>query len=222
METANSLDPARDDHVARPAPPVSLCGSLLREHRHVCAFFNSREDEYRVTLPFIQDGLARGDKAYHLIGSERRDDHLRRLNAAGIDTATLQLTGQFELQSWNDSYFGGVGHFDPDRWLERLEQALSSGPAITRFIAHMEWALEDRPGVDRIVEYEARANYLLPKYKDPVICCYDLTRFSGDVVIDIMRTHPLVIIGGILQENPFFVPPAEMLEQLRERRRTLA
>jgi hypothetical protein len=26
-------------------------------------------------------------------------------------------------------------------------------------------------------------------------------------VIDIMRTHPMVIIGGILQQNPFFVPP---------------
>jgi len=35
--------------------------------------------------------------------------------------------------------------------------------------------------------------------------------------MDIMRTHPMVIIGGILQENPFFVPPADMLRELRER-----
>ena len=34
--------------------------------------------------------------------------------------------------------------------------------------------------------------------------------------MDIMRTHPMVIIGGILQENPFFVPPDEMLRELRE------
>lgn len=38
--------------------------------------------------------------------------------------------------------------------------------------------------------------------------------------MDIMRTHPMVIIGGILQENPFFVPPDEMLQELRERERT--
>ena len=31
--------------------------------------------------------------------------------------------------------------------------------------------------------------------------------------MDIMRTHPMVIIGGILQENPFFVPPDEMLRE---------
>ena len=37
--------------------------------------------------------------------------------------------------------------------------------------------------------------------------------------MDILRTHPMVIIGGILQENPFFVPPDEFLRELRERAR---
>ena len=32
-----------------------------------------------------------------------------------------------------------------------------------------------------------------------------------------MRTHPMIVIGGILQENPFFVPPDEFLRELRER-----
>lgn len=35
--------------------------------------------------------------------------------------------------------------------------------------------------------------------------------------MDIMRTHPMVIIGGLLQENPFFVPPDEMLREIRAR-----
>ena len=46
---------------------------------------------------------------------------------------------------------------------------------------------------------------------------YDLAKFGGDIVVDIMRTHPMIIIGGILQENPFFVPPDEFLRKLRER-----
>jgi hypothetical protein len=36
-------------------------------------------------------------------------------------------------------------------------------------------------------------------------------------VVDIMRTHPMIIIGGVLQENPFFVPPDVFLQELRER-----
>jgi len=37
-------------------------------------------------------------------------------------------------------------------------------------------------------------------------------------VIDIMRTHPMIIIGGLLQRNPFFVPPEEFLREIRQRR----
>ena len=83
-------------------------------------------------------------------------------------------------------------------------------------MTHMEWALEDRPGVEGLLQYEAEAN-LVP-FEDPVVCAYDLSKFGADVAVDVMRTHPLIIIGGILQENPFFVPPDEFLGELRARR----
>ena len=35
--------------------------------------------------------------------------------------------------------------------------------------------------------------------------------------MDILRTHPMVIVGGVLQQNPFFVPPDRFLEELRTR-----
>jgi hypothetical protein len=35
-------------------------------------------------------------------------------------------------------------------------------------------------------------------------------------VVDALRTYPLVIIGGLLQQNPFFVPPDQLLLEIRE------
>lgn len=99
-----------------------------------------------------------------------------------------------------------------------LKAGKEKGFPLTRLVANMEWALTDRPGVNDIVEYESRLNEVLPNYDDPVICTYDLSRFSAGVVIDILRTHPLVIIGGILQENPFYVSPDRFLRELSERR----
>jgi hypothetical protein len=58
---------------------------------------------------------------------------------------------------------------------------------------------------------------VVPKYKDIVICAYDLSKFSASVVIDAMRTHPVVIVGGLLHENPFFVPPEQFLLEIKER-----
>jgi hypothetical protein len=83
--------------------------------------------------------------------------------------------------------------------------------------AGTEWALLDRPGVHDLIEYESRINDLFSKYEDPVCCTYDVSKFSATVIMDAMRVHPAVIIGGIYQENPFYVPPDEFLRELRER-----
>jgi hypothetical protein len=71
-----------------------------------------------------------------------------------------------------------------------------------RLWANMEWALQNRPGVADLIEYEAWLNYLLPKYDHITVCVYDLAKFSAGVIMNVVRTHPLVIIGGNLQENP--------------------
>jgi hypothetical protein len=82
----------------------------------------------------------------------------------------------------------------------------------------MDWAADGQLHSDNLVEFESRVNELWSRHEDAVICVYDLAKFGGDTVIDIMRTHPMVIIGDILQHNPFYVPPEEFLRELRERR----
>ncbi len=200
---------------------VQCAGSSLRQHRHICAFFNGIDEEHRVLRSFIKEGFDRGDKAFHIVDPELQPEHLKRLAEAGIDVEQAMGTGQLELRRWQDAYLRG-DRFDQDAMLALLEEVLQSGAAsgypLTRLLAHMEWALLDKPGVDDLVEYETRLNYVLPKYADPVICTYDLSKFSAGVMMDIMRTHPVVIIGEVLQENPFFVPPDQFLLEIRERR----
>src|SRR5882672_1325525 len=201
---------------------VQFAGGILGGQRHVCAFFNGIDEEHRVLRSFIKDGLDGGERAFHIVDPELREEHLKRLAESGIDVARAMGTGQLEVRPWQDTYLRG-DRFDQDAMLALIEGILQSGAAggypLTRLLAHMEWACFDKPGVDDLVEYETRLNYVLPKYDDPVICTYDLLKFSSSVAMDIMRTHPAVIIGGVLQENPFFVPPDQFLLEIRERRR---
>ena len=201
--------------------PLRFAGSELGAQRHICAFFHSADEEYRVVLPFIKDGFECGHKAFHVVDPKLRDEHRQRLASGGIDVPAVEQSGQFDLRNWNDVYLRD-GRFDQDRMLGLLQEVLEGGRqqgfALTRMVAHVEWALEKQPGVDDLVEYETRVNYIWPQNKDAVICVYDLAKFGGHIVMDILRTHPMVLIGGIIQENPFFVPPDEFLRELRERR----
>jgi hypothetical protein len=171
-------------------------------------------------LPFIKDGLGRGDRIYHIVDPALVQDHLGRLAAAGIDVDTTRSTGQFGLENWNETYLR-EGRFDKDSMLSLIQSVLHDGTELgfplTRLMGHVEWALGDRASVEELLEYETWLNYVLPQYKDPVICIYDLNRFNGGILIDVLRTHPVVIIGGVLQANPFFVPPDDFLRELQAR-----
>jgi hypothetical protein len=152
--------------------PIRFAGSTLGSYRHICAFFSSPDEEYRVLLPFIKEGFERGEKAFHIVDPKLRMEHLKRLQSVGIEVVEAEKGGQFELLNWEDAYLR-EGHFDQNKMLALIEDVLDGGHqqgfALTRLVAHMEWALEDRPGVNDLVEYETRLNYILPRYPDPVI-----------------------------------------------------
>jgi hypothetical protein len=82
----------------------------------------------------------------------------------------------------------------------------------------MDWVVGDKARLEKVIEFESRVNDVWSRHDDAVICTYHLHQFRGDALIDILRTHPLVIIGGILQQNPFFTPPQEFLREYRVRR----
>jgi len=175
-------------------------------------------------LPFLEEGLNSREKNVHTVDPRLRDDHHQRLTLAGVDVEAVSRSGQFQMRDWSDTHLAG-GHFDQHRTLALFKQIVdkstSDGFPLTRFVTNMEWALEANLDTNALLEYEAMANnaWLRPDGPiNPVICTYDLNRFTGNIIVDVMRAHPMIIIGGVLRENPFFVPPEEFLEELHSRR----
>jgi hypothetical protein len=186
---------------------------------HVCAFFHDREEEYRVLLPMAKEGFERGERVFHIVDPGHRPERMRRLEGVGISPAAARRPGQVEVRAWEETTLRG-GRFDQEAMLVVLSEVLTGGKddgfGLTRFWSNMEWALQGT-GMQTLLEFEARVNGILPKNDDLVVCAYDLTKFGAGVMMDVLRTHPLVIIGGFLHENPFFVPPDEFLRELRAR-----
>jgi len=77
----------------------------------------------------------------------------------------------------------------------------------------MTWALGRDLGVEKLIEYEAKLNHFFPDNDALAICQYNRTRFSPDIIINIIRTHhPLVICGGFVCKSFYYVPPEELLK----------
>ena len=100
------------------AAPISLAGSQLGNTRHVCAFFNSDDEEYRVLLPFIKDGRLR---ALVTTGSKR--------SGALPDVPTVGEAG-----------FPGS---EVDLWLGVFAPANLQAGALDRLALEMKKAIDD-------------------------------------------------------------------------------
>jgi hypothetical protein len=83
--------------MARNEQSVEMAGVNLGGQRHICAFFNTIDEEHRVLRSFYKDGVDRGEKATHIVDSENREGHLNRLAEAGINVQEMMDTGQLEV-----------------------------------------------------------------------------------------------------------------------------
>ncbi|WP_431257476.1 MEDS domain-containing protein [Roseateles chitinivorans] len=195
---------------------------MITPHFHICAFFDSREEACQVLAPFYREAEQNNERSLHLIEPGGLDEHRARLGGAGIDVVACEHRGQLAVRPWPQA----PGAFDVELLLAAMAQATAGhgseldGFSGLRVMTQMGWAV--RHGLDRLdlLEYEARLNGVLDANRRLAICVYDLAPLDGATMMDLLRTHPLTMIGGVLRENPFFTPPAEMLRELSARRAT--
>lgn len=201
----------------------TLAGTRLDQYFHVCSFFNSRDEEYDVLTPFYREALDGGENMLHIVEPRNRQDHLARLQTKGVNAQHCVDCGQLCVLGWEEAYLT-EGRFDQDRMLGAVQTLLDAskqaGYPRMRIMGNMNWALGGLiPGAEQVIEYEARVNDVLARNRQPAVCVYDIALLSATMMMDILRTHPLTLIGGVVHQNPFYIPAEQLLPQLKDRRR---
>jgi hypothetical protein len=193
---------------------LAVPGVELRPGDHICAFYPSLEERDNILVPYIREGLAAGDKCICVIDGPDvagLEDSFGPPRAAGTDGSR-----QLEMRRSEDTYLS-EGRFSTDAMLEfwdiAVGGALEDGFEFSRAAGEMTWALRHMPGVEDLIVYEAQLNRFLPKYPQVIMCLYELGRFSGEVLVDVLKTHPKVLLGGMLLDNPYYLAPDEFLSR---------
>jgi len=198
---------------------INFAGLGLNGNRHLCAFFHGEDEEFRAVLPFMVEGLAAGEKVLYIVNVGRIEEHRRRLTAARIDLQEAEQSGQLDVIGWPPTVKDATtSKPDQAKMLDDLLcAARNDGYRRTRVVGDMDWASGNHVPDAFLIALEAQLDAVYSRHDVWAICGYDLSRFSGVAVIDVMRTHPATVIGGVIQRNPFYVPPEQMLAELRER-----
>jgi hypothetical protein len=188
-----------------------LPGVRIEPGDHICAFYVSERERDEVLLPYLRAGLRAGDKCICVVDATDPSTVLASIGD-DIDVERSMESSQLDLRASTDAYLRS-GRFSTGEmmafWEESISGAVPGAFRFARSVGEMTWALKDFPGVDELVGYESELNRFLPLHPQVILCLYDLERFGGGIIIDMLRTHPKLLLGGMLIENPHYLSPDE-------------
>ena len=201
-------------NLAAQATPLIAALERLGPHDHLCSIYESPEDHYAVAIPFMRIGLDRGEKCIYIADDGTVGDVRQAMESEGIDVDRASASKALVLATKEQAYLEH-GSFDPDWmfsfWKEATQLAISEGFSALRATGETEWVLRGGRGLERWMEYESRLTHTLSESNCSALCQYNRRLFPPELILDVIRTHPMVIYDSAVCQNLYHVPPAEFL-----------
>jgi hypothetical protein len=191
-----------------------VLGLQLSAGDHICGFYRRPSERDDILIPFLVEGLKAGDKCTCVVDSCTPRDVLARMSEH-IEVDPYVSGSQLEVLDSYGTYLAGGG-FLPERMLEFWEakarqSPFAGGPGFARNIGDMSWAHRNERVVGDLIGYESELNRIMSNFPQVNLCLYDLTRCSGELIMDVLKTHPKALLGGMVIDNPYYLEPDEFL-----------
>ena len=190
-------------------------GVLLEPGDHICALYVNQAERDQIMLPFLRAGLRAGDKCFCVVDSSPTSQVLEGLGD-DVETKEALSRDQLELFTAGETYLRKRPFARDDIldfWRTTVSVAAAEGNyAFSRVTGEMPWELHGLPDErEEFFRYEAELNRFAPRYPQAIVCLYDLSHFGGGILLDLLRTHPKLVVSGQLVENPYYLPPDQYL-----------
>src|SRR5438876_4151814 len=194
--------------------PLIAALEQLGPHDHLCSIYESPQEHYAVDVPFIRIGLDRGEKCIYIADDGTVGDVRQAMQSEGIDVERATASKALVLATKEQAYLKH-GSFHPDWmftfWKKATQLAMSEGFSAVRATGETEWVLRGGRGLERWMEYESRLTHTLSESNCSALCQYNRRLFPPELLLDVIRTHPMVVYGGTVCRNLYHVPPDEFL-----------
>lgn len=193
---------------------LGFLGLSVPSGTHICAFFSGPEGRDEIVMPFLAEGIRAKDKCICILESLAPSDVMSRL-AVQVDVGSAVATGQLELATPAGAYLRS-GRFSTEDmlgyWGRSAAATQSSGDfSLTRATGEMPSVLDNPAGRAEFFRYEAELNDFVPAYPLVILCLYDLESCGAEVLMDALRTHRMVIVDGMVYDNPYYIEPGKFL-----------
>ena len=177
---------------------------------HICSMHTSIERRNEVLVPYLLNGLVAGHKCVAAVTDPDFSDLQGRLGSRAEVDRWL-ASGQLELLGVNDRVMSPETS-SVTKMVEFWESAQSpvadsGGYGRVRYAAEAGWWLPQVSSLSQVLQFESILNRLSERCSAATLCMYDVSSLDGALIIDLVSTHPKLVIDGVGVANPAYVSP---------------
>lgn len=188
---------------------ITLDFEKIKPGEHFCAFYSNPANQLSFVIPYIIGGLKNNFKCFYILNENTKESMEKSFRSADFDISTHIKSKQLLLFTKEDAYLKN-GSFKADEIINIIKeienQALKEGYAGIRAACESTW-ISDFDNLEEFIKYENLLNDYYPKSKASGICQYNQENIDENILIDIIATHPKVIINGLIYKNNYYLPP---------------
>lgn len=184
---------------------------------HICGLYENDKERDEIIFGFLCQGFNTGDFLIHCASEHPAEDFYHGFGkSCPACKHKMHDSDQLTFTTAQQLYYPN-GKLDLNQMDEALENIFvgtqKNGKRNVRVTAEMDWAVEAIPGLDELMAYEARLNYFIPRKPWVSICMYNVNKFNGATIMNVLQTHPFVINGGVITQNPYYIHPDKWLAE---------
>ena len=179
---------------------------------HLCALYSGSAERDDLLFPFLRTAIRHGDTCLCYI--DGLEPGAVRARAVGETDVADPSTDRFDVRPASEVYLQS-GKFSVEHMISvlsaNLEQVVARGSGLLRATGEMPWpgVLSQPHGADDFFVYEAALNDVVNQKPAVFMCMYDLQRFGLEMLVAVLKTHPVVLLDRTVLDNPHFPTRAE-------------
>ena len=190
----------------------------LLAHTHAGHVYESREEQLDVSAAFFRASLLERLRCVYVHDQRDDDAAAQGLARAGLDVSAAMAEAAFQMAD-RQLLPSSPGELEVEGLLAFMRKvvgdAAADGYVGVRGVGDMAWTITSDPAHERLAEYESLVTGAVSSLPAAVLCQYDRHRFDDVALFDVICTHPWLVIGGTLCQNPYFVPASSFAHRER-------
>jgi hypothetical protein len=195
---------------------LGIGGHTCNWGTHICGLFESELERDNIVSGLLRQGVLDKDQQYYIHTNNNDMEVKTKLESEFTEDNSCFANYRNIKYTQAETYYRNKDKVSASKLKQKLmdinKENEIMGPFKVRAIGEMPSSTVSAFDEYELADYESWVNDFIVDKPWLCFCLYNINKFSGSTIMQILQTHPYILNRGVITHNPFYTPPDQWIE----------